>query len=255
VNFVDSFKDDLLATKPRRRALRRLPIPVMVALALAALAIPAWAAGLFGNAFPEDHEGRAHYPDVLGHRYVLDTGRTTDGRRFRLIGWRMLEPPLPRGLPGKRQVMACVEIQVRPSVTPGAVGGSLGESCQGRIDPHHPVNFYDMGIKALGGRRIHAGMLPASATRVRITWFSGKHVDLVPNRPNPARLRASHLGRPFAYVAIVPPPGDRFKGADVMDAHGRLIDRVRNPAPLRAGEHVPRTTSPLLDLRRYLGQP
>jgi hypothetical protein len=82
VNFIDSFKDDLLASEPRRGGLRRLPVPVMVALALAVLAIPAWAAGLFGKAFPQDTKSPTHYPGEIGRRYVLASGRASAGHRL-----------------------------------------------------------------------------------------------------------------------------------------------------------------------------
>jgi len=111
-----------------------------------------------------------------------------------------------------------------------------------------------MGLKALPGRRIHAAMLPPNVATVRVSWFSGAHVDIVPNRPPLARLRASGFTFPFAYVAIVPPPGDRFKGAEALDSSGNVVARLRSPAPLRPGERPPHARSPFLDLRRYRGQ-
>ena len=247
MNFVDSFKRDLLASEPPRPALRRVPVPAVALVAIALLAIPAWATGLLGKAFPEDRHSPTHYPGEIGRRYVLDRGRTPDGHRYRLVGYRQRFHD--------RSVRTCVELQVTPSVTPGTVNSSLGETCATRAELRHAVGLYDMGIKALHGRRIHAGMLPASVAMVRLSWFSGKHLDLVPNRPDPARLRASGIRVAFTYIAIVPPPGERFKGAEAMDAQGKLVARLRNPTAAAPGERVPRSRSPLLDLRRYLGQP
>jgi hypothetical protein len=246
-DFIDSFKRDLLASEPSRPTLRRVPVPVLVAAAVAVLAIPAWATGLFGKAFPEDRHSPTRYPGEIGRRYVLDRGRTPDGHSFRLIGFRQRFRDA--------SVRTCVELQVKPTLGRGNINGNLGETCTTRRELRHPVGLYDMGIKALHGRRIHAGMLPASVAILRLSWFSGKHVDLVPNRPDPVRLRASGIRLPFTYVAIVPPPGERFKGAEALDAQGKLVARLRNPSPAAPGERVPRSRSPLLDLRRYLGQP
>jgi hypothetical protein len=257
LTFVDSFKDDLLSATPsRRKPPRRVRLALALVALLGALAIPAWATGLFSRGFPEDHRSPQYYPNTLGHRYVLDHGRVPGGYRFRIIGFRMKELPPPRiaGVPRqKRQILTCVELQTSPSLGRGNINGNLGEDCTTRADLAR-ANVYDMGLKALPGRRIHAALLPASGVIVRASWFSGEHVDIVPNRPPLARLRASGFTFPFAYVAIVPPPGDRFKGAEVLDANGHVIARLRSPTPLRPGERPRRAHSPFLDLRRYRGQ-
>lgn len=248
---VDSFKGQLLAARPARR--RRWRIALVVAAVFAAIAIPAWAAGLFTKAFPQDHRSPQLYGGTLGHRYVLDRGRAPGGYRFRLIGFRIKEPPIPQRLPGRRQILTCVELQTTPSLGRGNVNGNLGESCTTRSELRR-ANVYDMGLKGLHGRRIHAGILPANVATVRASWFSGVHVDIVPNRPRAARLRASGFRFPFTYVAIVPPPGDRFKGAEALDAAGNVVAKLRSPSPLRPGERPARGRSPFLDLRRFRGQ-
>jgi hypothetical protein len=250
---VDSFKEQLVAARPTRaRRHRRWRSALVLAGVLVAVGIPAWAAGLFTNAFPEDHRSPQLYPGTLGHRYVLDRGRAPGGYRFRLIGFRMKEPPIPPapGRPSRRsQVLTCVELQTSPSLGRGNINGNLGENCTTHADLPR-ASASDMGLKALPGRRIHSAVLPANVATVRASWFSGTHVDIVPNRPPLGRLRASGFTFPFTYVAIVPPPGDRFKGAEALDSAGNVVARLRSPAPLRAGEHPRRARSPFLDLRR-----
>jgi hypothetical protein len=239
LDVVRSFKRQLLeAPEPQRKRIARLPVPAAVALGVTVLAVPAWATGLVGKVFPEDHPGDpvAH---GIGTRYVLQTGLISDGRRFRLVGynsalWR-IGPTTHR--PKHKRNAVCVELQLRPAPK-NLVNGVIGFSCMTRSTLQDKVRLADGGTRAFGRRRVYFGVVPTHVARLHLTFRSGRHLDLRPNAPEPARLRESGLRFAFRYVAFVAPPGDRYAGMTVEDTDGRIVQRDRFPTPTPAGTPV-----------------
>ncbi|MEA2468071.1 MAG: hypothetical protein QOJ57_2197 [Thermoleophilaceae bacterium] len=210
-----------------RRAERRRRTPSRRTMLLAAtvgtvlVALPAWATGVFRDAFPTAH----HPVPGVGRAYVVATGTTDRGERWRF--------ELTRGVhfrtnPDTERSQPCFVLAVGSG--DHGRGVCAGGGPRGTTGADRSIGVV-MGISARDRRDLFETVVPLRVTTVGFRFASGREVRVRPLVPDQARARRT--GVPFAggYVAVAYRHSDELTGLVLLDAQGRQVRADTSVAP------------------------
>jgi hypothetical protein len=233
LDLIDVFWERLRAADAPLRRRRRVRNGALVAAAVAALAIPAWATGLLGQPFPRDDAAQPyeHIEAQRGERYLLASGRLDSGDDWSIVAYRAAVPSgeqKPQTYPFHTEPGACVQLRLNRFREPHG-GLELFIDCTEPKQLEDPILWLSESIK--GRRNLRAGLLPANVALVHVTFASGRHLDIRPNQFDAESLRAGGFRFPFTYLAFLPPAGEVFAGLVAVDDEGQPVGRVGHPTP------------------------
>jgi hypothetical protein len=216
---------------------RRRLMALIVGLAAFGAAGTAWAAGVLDPVLGVDRRPVSVGNEAAPQKFVLKQGATAGNLQFRVVAYRGASRR-PDGT-SKPDDSSCVLLEVTPepsSRTSGAASG-LTVTCAAGADPTR-FPGRSSGIVGELSRDSRAGLVGTDVARVRLTFRSGRHMDVLPIDVSEHAVDNAGLPFAFGYVAYVAPRGERVAGLIVDDRAGKEIYREGLPTPTPPGTPV-----------------